>query len=263
MAFIIIIILNTYCDYVYYYHNASCKRRVKILDLQGVYRAYAERAHGAPTTRPQRTHEALEDPTALPQRPYSALSNTLHMQTPNRGVCFDHVQNTWRSRRLHSVFTAFQWRSRRLHSVFTAFQWRCWRLHSVFTAFQWRCWRLHSVFTAFQRRCWRLHSVFTAFQWRCWRLHSVFTAFQRRCWRLHSVFTAFQRRCWRLHSMHLGELKFLRHIQAKIFLCFDMISVFYCVELGQTFFIFRLSRIPTAFVQEMEKKFYIFLLPTV
>jgi len=65
--------------------------------------------------RPQRTNGALEDPTALPQ-----CSVEHGVQTPYRGVYFEHAQNN-----------AAAWRSRRLYSTHTAHTQCCWRLHSA------------------------------------------------------------------------------------------------------------------------------------
>ena len=80
-------------------------------NLHGVFTACTRRAHSA--------HGALEDPTALPQRCHSVLSNTL-----------------WKRQAVAFVLSmlkvnAAAWRSRRLHSVSTAFAQRCWRLHSA------------------------------------------------------------------------------------------------------------------------------------
>jgi len=69
--------------------------------------------------RLQRAHGALKDPTALSQRCHSVLSNTL-----------------WKHQAAAFVLSmlklnAAAWRSRRLHSVSTAFTQRCWRSHSA------------------------------------------------------------------------------------------------------------------------------------
>jgi len=78
-----------------------------------IHKASLQRAHGALTTRPQRTHGDLEDP----QRCHSVLSNTL-----------------WKRQAAAFVLSmlkvkAAAWRSMRLHSVSTAFAQRCWSLH--------------------------------------------------------------------------------------------------------------------------------------
>jgi len=73
-----------------------------------IYTASLQRARGALTTRPRRS-----------RRPHSVLSNT-----------------PWKRQAAAFVLSmlkvnAASWRSRRLHSVLTAFAQRCWRLHSA------------------------------------------------------------------------------------------------------------------------------------
>ena len=63
-------------------------------NLHGHYSVHA--------ARPQRAHVTLEDPTALPQQQ--------DVQTPSRGVCFEHAQN-----KRHRV--AFYAIAQRFHSV--------------------------------------------------------------------------------------------------------------------------------------------------
>jgi len=80
---------------------------------------FTRRLYSVHTARSQRAHGALEDPTALPQRCHSVLSNTLWKRQAAAFVLSMLKVN------------AATWRSRRLHSVSTAFPQRCWRLHSA------------------------------------------------------------------------------------------------------------------------------------
>jgi len=80
---------------------------------------FTRRLYSVHTARSQRAHGALEDPTALPQLCYSVLSNTLWKRQVAAFVLSMLKVN------------AAAWRSRRMHSVSTAFAQRCWRLHSA------------------------------------------------------------------------------------------------------------------------------------
>jgi len=97
--------------YLFYYQNA--------LQTPTANAEFTRRLYSVHAARSQRAHGALEDPTALPQRCHSVLSNTL-----------------WKRQAVAFVLSmpevnAAAWRSRRLHSVSTAFAQRCWRLHSA------------------------------------------------------------------------------------------------------------------------------------
>ena len=75
------IYFNTFYDYLFYYQNA--------LQTPSPNANFARRLYSVHAASPQRAHGALEDPTALPQRA------VLHaVETPSRGVCFEHAQNT-------------------------------------------------------------------------------------------------------------------------------------------------------------------------
>ena len=72
-------------------------------NAESKYRIYI-RLYCVHAARPQRAHDALEDPTALPQRPHSALSNT---PCKRQAACMFKINAAaWRSMRKHSVFTA-------------------------------------------------------------------------------------------------------------------------------------------------------------
>jgi len=49
---------------------------------------FTRRLYSVHAARSQRAHGALEDPTMLPQR---AVKHAV--ETPSRGVCFEHAQN--------------------------------------------------------------------------------------------------------------------------------------------------------------------------
>jgi len=88
----------------------NCKRLLQMHE-------FTRRLYSVHAARSQRAHGALENPTALPQRSHSVLSNTL-----------------WKRQAAGFVLSmpkinAAAWRSRRLHSISTAFAQRCWRLH--------------------------------------------------------------------------------------------------------------------------------------
>ena len=102
--------MSTFYEYLYYYYNALQTPTPNI----GFTRRFT-----ACMQRPQSARGALEDPTALPQSIYSAMSNTLCKRHPAVFILGMFAIN------------AAAWRSRRLHSVFTAFLQRCWRLHSA------------------------------------------------------------------------------------------------------------------------------------
>jgi len=114
---------------------------------------------------PQRAHDALEDPTALPHRPHSALSNTL---------CKRHAAAL-----VLSMFkiNSTAWRSRRLHSVFTAFPQLCWRLHSAHLGdlqLFWTLWkRFEDTALVWQGFLQRQHDVSIASLQRLWRSYSA------------------------------------------------------------------------------------------
>jgi len=88
--------------------NMHCKRLLQIQNLHGVFTAWTR----ALTTRPRRS-----------RRPHS--------------VCHSVLSNTlWKRQDAAFVLSmlkvnAAAWRSRRLHSVCTAFARRCWHLHSA------------------------------------------------------------------------------------------------------------------------------------
>jgi len=70
---------------LFYYQNA--------LQTPTPNAQFTRRLYSVHAARSQRAHGALEDPTALPQRA------VLHaVETPSRGVCFEHAQN--KSRRM-------------------------------------------------------------------------------------------------------------------------------------------------------------------
>jgi len=91
----------------FYYQNA--------LQTPTANAEFTRRLYSVHAARSQRAHGALEDPTALPH----VLSNTLWKRQATAFVLSMPKVN------------AAAWRSRRLHSVSTAFAQRCWRLHSA------------------------------------------------------------------------------------------------------------------------------------
>ena len=87
-----------------------CKHHLQIQDLNSVFTARMQRAQWHSTYR--RPHGVT---TASPQHAVQRA-----VQTPCRGVVFEHVQNNIRA-----------WRSMRVHSAHTSRTKHCWRLHSV------------------------------------------------------------------------------------------------------------------------------------
>jgi len=60
---------NKFYYYLYYYQNA--------LQTPTQHADFTRRLYSVHAARPQRAHDALEDPTSFPQRSHSALSDTL------------------------------------------------------------------------------------------------------------------------------------------------------------------------------------------
>jgi len=80
----------TFYDHLFHYQNT--------LPTPISNAEFTRRLYSVPVARPQRAHDALEDPTALPQR---AVKHAV--QTPSRGVCFKHAQNKRRRMAFYAI----------------------------------------------------------------------------------------------------------------------------------------------------------------
>jgi len=101
--------LNTCNDYLYNYEHA----------LQTSPNTwFTRRLYSVHTTRPQRAYDALKDPHSCHNVPTARCLTRCASAKPT------FVLSTFKE-------NVTAWRSRRLHSAFTAFPQRCWRLYSA------------------------------------------------------------------------------------------------------------------------------------